>query len=66
MLDEVKFKAQSIKIAMQFQLKDEKILNNILNDMKVKYKIEDEDWIQISVAFSTLTSREVISKLGGK
>ena len=65
MFDAAKSKAQAIKIAMQYQRTDEKTLNNMLNDLKVKYEISDDDWLQISVAFSTLTSREVLQKMGG-
>jgi len=58
-----KVRMQALKIAMDFQRQSEDFLNNMLVDLKEKYKIEDTDWLKISTAFSTLTSREVIQKM---
>ena len=63
MFDEGKAKLQALKLAMDFNRRDNDSLNNILADVKEKYKILDEDWLIISVGFSTLTSRDVISKM---
>ena len=66
MVDEKKVKKNALLVALEFQTKDTVFLNNVLNDIKVRYNISDGDWIQMSVAFSTLTSREVLSKIGSK
>jgi hypothetical protein len=63
--EEGKAKLQALRIALDYQRRDNNSLNNILADLKVKYNIEDHDWLCISVAFSTLTSRDVIKKMGG-
>jgi hypothetical protein len=63
--DEGRAKLQALKIALDYQRRDNDSLNNILADLKTKYNIEDHDWLQISVAFSTLTSRDVLKKMGG-
>jgi hypothetical protein len=60
--DELKAKSEALKITLDCQSRDEKFLNNMLCDLKEKYSIENSDWLKISVAFSVLTSREVISK----
>jgi len=65
MFDEAKTKLEALKVTMDFQRRDNDSLNNILNDIKVAYNIADNDWLKISVAFSVLTSREVIGKMGG-
>jgi hypothetical protein len=62
-IDETKEKMKALKIALDFQRRDNTSLNNILADLKIKYAIADDDWLQISVAFSVLTSREVIGKM---
>jgi len=63
MLDEAKEKLKALKITLDFQRRDSTSLNNILADLKIKHNIPDDDWLQISVAFSVLTSREVIGKM---
>jgi hypothetical protein len=62
--EEGKAKLEALKIALDYQRRDNPSLNNILADLKDKYKIDDRDWMCISVAFSTLTSRDVLAKIG--
>jgi len=63
--EESKTKLVALKIALDYQRRDNDSLNNILADLKTKYNIEDHDWMSISVAFSTLTSRDILKKMGG-
>lgn len=39
-------------------------LNNRLFDLKEKYKISDEDMLDINIILSLITTREISGKLG--
>jgi hypothetical protein len=62
MFDDGKNKLEALKITMDFNRRSNESLNNILFDLKNKYSIEDHDWLQISVAFSLLTTKELLKK----
>lgn len=47
MFEEAKNKLEALKLAMDFQRRDDTSLNNILADIKIQYNISDQDWLKI-------------------
>lgn len=61
---DVNNKIHAWKVAHELDRQSNDALNNILFDLREKYKVSDEDWIRMNTCISLITSRQIRSSLG--
>lgn len=66
LMDNVKFARKSMAIVNVLKSKTDDELNNLLYDLRLKYKFDDDDWMTIEAAVALLTQKKIMSQLGIK
>ena len=65
-MDNVKFARKAMAISLHLKSKSDDELNNVLFDLREKYKFSDDDWMTVEASVALLTQRKVMSQLGLK
>lgn len=66
LMNDIKYKRKALAISMGLLRKSDTEINNLLFDLRVKYKVSDEDWITIEGAIAVLTQRRILEQQGVK
>ena len=66
MLSNIKNLRKALAITNALKSKSEDELNNLLFDLRVLYKVSDDDWMRIEAGVALLTQRKLLEQMGLK
>ena len=66
LMSNIKNIRKSLAIVNSLKGKNDDELNNLLYDLRINYKILDDDWMRIEASVSLLTQRRMLDQLGMK
>jgi hypothetical protein len=64
MLENAKYGRKALVFTNELSRKNDDDLNNLLFDIRTKYKMQDDDYLRMNICLTLIAQRQILERLG--